>query len=128
MISLRNISVGLFALALSAPTLAAQGVKVAESKPGLLKRAKISADSAVAVAKATLPKATISEAEIEQENGKLIYSFDMKTAGKSGIDEVNVDAMTGKLVGKVQHESAADEAKEADADATKKAAKKPAAF
>ena len=96
------------AIAASAPQLMAQGVKVSESKPGLLKKAKITPDSAIAVAKATLPKATISSAEIEQENGKLIYSFDMKTAGKSGIDEVNVDAMTGKRVGKVHHEKGGD--------------------
>ncbi len=126
MIKWRSISVALLTVAVCAPVLAAQGVKVAESKPGLLKQAKITPDSAVAVAKATLPKATISSAEIEQENGKLIYSFDMKTAGKSGIDEVNVDALTGKLVGKVQHESAADEKKEADAEAAKKPVKKPA--
>ena len=125
MIKLRKISVVLFMVALGAPVLAAQSVKVAESKPGLLKQAKITADSAIAVARAALPKATINSAEIEQENGKLIFSFDMKTAGKSGIDEVNVDALTGKLVGKPQHESAADEKKEADADAAKKAAKKP---
>jgi DNA-directed RNA polymerase alpha subunit len=125
MINWRKVSVVLLSVAMSAPVLAAQSVKVAESKPGLLKQAKITADSAIAVAKATLPKATISSAEIEQENGKLIYSFDMKTAGKSGIDEVNVDALTGKLVGKPQHESAADEKKEADADAAKKAVKKP---
>jgi DNA-directed RNA polymerase alpha subunit len=125
MIKLRKISVVLFMVALGAPVLAAQSAKVAESKPGLLKQAKITADSAIAVAKATLPKATISSAEIEQENGKLVFSFDMKTAGKTGIDEVNVDALTGKVVGKVQHESAADEKKEADADAAKKAAKKP---
>jgi hypothetical protein len=125
MINWRKVSVVLLSVAMSAPVLAAQSVKVAESKPGLLKQAKITADSAIAVAKATLPKATISSAEIEQENGKLIYSFDMKTAGKSGIDEVNVNALTGKLVGKPQHESAADEKKEADADAAKKAVKKP---
>jgi Peptidase propeptide and YPEB domain len=126
MINWRKISVMLLTVAVGAPVLAAQSVKVAESKPGLLKQAKVTADSAIAVAKATLPKAMISSAEIEQENGKLIYSFDMKTAGKSGIDEVNVDALTGKLVGKVQHESPADEKKEADAEAAKKAAvKKP---
>jgi len=27
------------------------------------------------------------------------------TAGKSGIDEVNVNALTGKVVGKIEHES-----------------------
>jgi uncharacterized protein YycO len=126
MITWRKTSVVLFALAVGAPILAAQNVKVTENKPGLLKRAKITADSAIATAKARLPKATINAAEIEEENGKLLYSFDMKTAGKSGIDEVNVDALTGKLVGKVQHESAADEKKETAADAAKKAVKKPA--
>ena len=114
----------LFALAAGAPVLMAQGVKVEENKPGLLKKAKITADSAIVIAKARLPKATINAAEIEEENGKLIYSFDFKTAGKSGIDEVNVDALTGKLVGKVQHESPKDEAKEAKADSAKKV-KKP---
>ena len=122
----RRISVVCLAVAVGAPVLAAQNVKVTENKPGLLKRAKITADAAIAVAKAKLPKATINAAEIEEENGKLIYSFDMKTTGKSGIDEVNVDALTGKLVGKVQHESAADEKKEAAEDAAKKPVKKPA--
>ena len=28
--------------------------------------------------------------ELEKENGKLIYSYDIKTEGKSGIDEVQV--------------------------------------
>ncbi len=116
----------LIAIAVGAPALMAQGVKVAENKPGLLKKAKITVDSAIAVAKARLPKATMNAAEIEEENGKLIYSFDFKTAGKSGIDEVNVDAMTGKLVGKVEHESPSDEKKEAAQEAAKAPAKKPA--
>jgi len=53
----------------------------------------------------------------------------MKTPGRSGIDEVNVDAMTGKVVG-VSHESPATEKKEAAAEAkakemTKVGPKKP---
>lgn len=122
-----RLMAAMFALAGASSAAAAQGVKVTETKPGLLKHAKITGDSAVAVARAALPKARIQSAEIEQENGKLIFSFDMKTAGKSGIDEVNVDALTGKLVGKVQHESAADEKKEADDEAAKKPVKKPTA-
>ena len=112
----------LIAVFAGAPTLTAQATKVTESAPGLLKKAKISSDSAINIAKARLPKATVSSAEIEQENGKLIYSFDFKTAGKSGIDEVNVDAMTGKLVGRVQHESPAAEKKESANEAAKKPA------
>jgi len=124
--SFQSFAVTLAVLAAAASGSTAQGVRITETKPGLLKRAKISGDSAVAVARARLPKATVNSAEIEEEDGRLIFSFDMKTPGKSGIDEVNVDALTGKLVGKVQHESAADERKEAADEAAKKAPKKPA--
>lgn len=109
----------LAAFALAAPALGAQGATVKEEKPGLLKKAKITAEAATATAQALLPKAKLKSAEIEQENGKLIYSFDFETAGKTGIDEVNVDAMTGKQVGKVEHESPASERKEAAEDAAK---------
>ncbi len=82
----------------------------------LVKEAKVKEADAVAMARRTLPKAEIASAELEREGGKLIYSFDMKTPGKDGIDEINIDAMTGKQVGKVQHESGAAERKEAAAE------------
>ena len=116
------------ALALGAMTapLVAQNAKVTvkEEKPGLLARAKVTADAAIATAQAKVPKATLASAEIEEENGKLIYSFDFKTEGKSGIDEVNVDAVTGKFM-TLEHETPKSEAKEKAADA-KKGMKKPA--
>jgi uncharacterized membrane protein YkoI len=70
-----------------------------------------------------VPGGTIQSAELEREHGKLIYSFDMKVAGKSGIEEVNVNAVTGKLVAH-EHESPTAEKKEAAAE-KKEAAKKP---
>jgi uncharacterized membrane protein YkoI len=84
--------------------------------------------AAIAVAKKAVPKGDVASIELEREGSRLIYSMDVKTAGKSGTDEVNVDAMTGKMVGKVQHESAkaeADEAKAEKAEAKKAAKKKP---
>ena len=124
MLARTRIALAVAALFVVAPALMAQSEKIKETKPGLLKKAKISADSAIAVAKSKLPKATLDAGEIEEEGGKLIYSLDFKTAGKTGIDEVNIDAMTGKLVGKINHESPADEAKEAKAEKDK-AAKSP---
>ena len=112
---INSVFVATFALAVGALPLAAQGVTVKEEKPGLLKKAKITAEAAIATAQAKLPNAKLASAEIEQEGGKLIYSFDFKTDGKSGIDEVNVDANTGKQVGKVEHESPAAEKREASA-------------
>ena len=83
----------------------------------LSRAAKITETTAVAIAQKRLPKETLASAELERENGKLIYSFDFKLAGKTGIDEVNVDAITGRLVGNVEHESPSSEKKEAAADA-----------
>lgn len=116
------------AIALFAATpLFAQDVKVKEEKPGLLAKAKVTAAAATAAAQAKVPKGKVVSIEIEEEKGKLIYSFDFKTDGKAGIDEVAVDAMTG-TAGAVEHENAAAEKKEADADKAKaaKAAAKPA--
>jgi DNA-binding beta-propeller fold protein YncE len=91
-------------------------VDMHEQRPGLLAEAKISPDVATATAKAKLPRAELVSAEIEREHGKLIYSFDFKTAGRSGGDEVAVDATTGKVLS-VGHESPSDEAREKAADA-----------
>lgn len=60
----------------------------------------------------------IQSAELETENGILVYSFDILS--KTGIHEVQVDAHTGVVVSD-RIESAADEARE---KAAEKAAKK----
>lgn len=55
-------------------------------------------------------KGRIQSSEREKENGKMIYSFDIRTA-KRGITEVNIDAVTGAVIA-VKVETPADEAKE----------------
>ena len=96
----------------------AQGVTVKEDKPGLLKLAKISSEAATATALAKVPGGRVRSAEIERESGKLIYSFIIKVEGKTGVEEVNVDAVTGAIAA-VEHESDPLEAK------AKAATKKP---
>lgn len=97
-----------------------------ETQAQLRHEAKISLDSARAVARATVPNGKIASSELERENGKLIYSFDMRVKGKTGIEEVNVDAKTGELVAH-EHESPAAEKKEAKAEAKEHSAQpKPA--
>ena len=113
----RTITLAMATMLMAAPAFA-QGVPMKEEKPGLLKKAKVTADAATAAAQAKVPKGKIASAEIEEENGKLLFSFDIRTAGKSGIDEVNVDALTGKVLG-VQHETPKDEAREKAADKKK---------
>jgi len=90
-----------------------------QESPGLLAQAKISPDSARAIARHRIPGGVIHSSELEREGGKLVYSFDIKVAGKKGVDEVLVDAMTGRIVA-VEHEDAAAEAAEERADSAKK--------
>jgi uncharacterized membrane protein YkoI len=83
----------------------------------LVREAKVTESAAIAMAKKAVPNGEVASIELEREGGKLIYSMDVKTAGKKGIDEVNVDAKTGRMVGGVQHENPATESAEAKAEA-----------
>lgn len=70
--------------------------------------AKISQDSAQVIALAQVPGGTVTEAELEHERHTVVYSFDISQAGKTGVDEVLVSAITGKVLWK-GHESARHE-------------------
>ncbi|MDP1889684.1 MAG: PepSY domain-containing protein [Gemmatimonadaceae bacterium] len=87
-----------------------------EEKPGLLAQATITPDAARKLALAQVANGQIAEQEIEMEDGKLAYSFDIKVPGRRGIEEVLIDAKTGALIAH-EHESpkqeAAERAKEA---------------
>ncbi len=87
--------------------------KTHKDTPASLRReAKISEKTARATALKEVPTGKIAASEIERENGNLIWSFDIKVPGKSGIEEITVNAMTGAVVTH-EHENAAAEKKEA---------------
>jgi uncharacterized membrane protein YkoI len=96
----------------------------AADDPKLVAQAKIKESEARATALGQVENGTVKSEELEREHGHLIYSYDIKVPGKSGIDEVNVDAMTGKVVAKT-HEGTKAERKEADAEAKEKIKPKP---
>jgi hypothetical protein len=73
--------------------------------------AKVSRADAEKIALSKVPGGTIKEGELEKENGKLIWSFDVSTPGTKDITEVNIDAITSAVIA-VDKETAADEAKE----------------
>ena len=106
----------------SAQATKAPAKKAEESQAALRKEAKIVEADARKTALAAVPGGKVQSHELERENGKLIYSYDIKVAGKSGIEEVNVDAMTGSIVAH-EHEDAKKEAAEKKAEAKEK--KKP---
>lgn len=83
---------------------------------------KISMEKARTIALHKVPGAKIESGELENEHGKLIYSFDMKTK-QPGVTEVNIDAMNGKIIA-VQHETPAKESAEKKQEAKEKSAVK----
>ena len=90
-----------------------------ETQADLQKEAKISEADARATALKQVPNGTVKSEELEREKGKLIYSYDISVPGKTGIDEVNVNAIDGSVVGK-SHESPKTEKKEAKQEAKEK--------
>ena len=105
-----------------APAAHAQGSYKKEIPDSLAKKAKVTEAQAAEAAMKRVPKGKIEAVELEPEKGRLIYSYDLKTPGKSGIDEVHIDAMTGKVIG-FEHETPAMEKKEAADEAKEMKAK-----
>ena len=97
-------------------------VKKEESQAALQKEAKISEATARATALKEVPNGTVKSSELEREHGKLIYSYDITVPGKTGIDEVNVNAIDGSVVAR-SHEGAKAEKKEAVQEAKEKKTK-----
>jgi len=96
------------------------------SKHASLKsQAKITKDSARVVALSKVPAGSkITESELENEKGTVVWSFDIKEPGKSGVEEVLVSAIDGHVVAQ-SHESAATEKAERAKEKKEAAAKKP---
>lgn len=116
----------LAAVALTALSLTATLVQSAEPpKPGvpLSAHAKIERATAEKTALARVPGGHIKEGELEQEHGRVVWSFDIVRPPSANVTEVQVDAISGKVVS-LATETPADQAKEAAADEAK-AHKKP---
>jgi uncharacterized membrane protein YkoI len=79
---------------------------------------KVSKADAEKVALAKVPGGTVKDGELEKEDGKVIWSFDITTPDSNDITEVAVDANTGEVVS-VAKETPEDQAKEKAEDAKK---------
>ncbi len=125
MTKLACMGVALIAMALAPPGVQAQASYKRDLPDSLKAHAKVAEDAAAKTALAKVPKGAISSVELERESGKLLYSYDITVPGKKGVEEVHVDAVSGKLLS-IEHESPSTEKKEAAADAkTKSAPAKP---
>ena len=118
-----------FLLTASIVIFAAAAAVLAESKAGkpcsvrpekgtpgseLAGMARVTEENARKAALASLGegvKAEVKESELEVEKGCLIFSFDIRVAGRSGIQEIQVDAGDGKVLSS-EHETDKKEAAE----------------
>lgn len=83
-----------------------------ETPSALLAEAKVTEAQAKETALATVPHGKVKSSELEREHGKLVWSFDLSQPSVKGVTEVQVDAISGKIVS-VKKETPAQEAKEA---------------
>jgi uncharacterized membrane protein YkoI len=85
-----------------------------EARKGLASRARLSCADARAIALHQVKaKSAVKSAELEEEHGRLVYSFDLVQPGRAGVEEVQVDARTREVVS-IKHETARAESKEKD--------------
>lgn len=114
---------GLIAAATALPAWAAERCSIHPAKgmsdsqlSGLAKISQAEAEQ-IAIAQLKSEAVTSSSAELESEHGCLIWSFDLHVAGKSGVQEIQVDAGNGKVLS-VKHESVQQEATELSKETT----------
>ena len=69
-----------------------------ETEAQLQTEAKIIKADAEKTALEKVPHGTIKESELEREDGKLVWSFDIALPQSKKITEVQVDAKTGVIV------------------------------
>lgn len=111
----------MLAIGLAASSLTSCASDKEEGKEGKVSHAKLEAQAKITkadaekIALAKVPGGTVKEGDIEKEDGKLVWSFDISTQGTADLTEVLVDAMTGDVIS-VEKETPADQAKEKKED------------
>ena len=93
-------------------------IQAAPTQGQLAAQAKVKESEAKNTALEKVPSGTIKSAEIENEKGHLVWSFDISKPGARNITEVLVDAKTGKILS-ISKENPAQQAAEEKADKSK---------
>ncbi len=120
------VAIAFAALPALANSQTAKASKKPETEAMLKAEAKITESVARGIALKEVPSGVVKSSEIEREKGHLVYSFDITVRAQTGIEEILVDAMTGKIIShehetpKAEKAEARKEAKEKKASAKKK--------
>jgi uncharacterized membrane protein YkoI len=98
--------------------------KAKGKKENLKAEAKISKDSAKTVALSRVAAGSkVKSSELEREKGTVVYSFDIRVPGQTGVEEILVSAIDGSVVSQ-SHETPKQEKAEAKKEKQEKAKSK----
>ncbi len=114
-----TLFVSLPLLAYAAPMECTAKVSGKLTDAQMKKMAQVGLAAAQAVAIESVGKAHLDKIvskELEVEDGCLLYSFDIRLKSVQGVEEVQIDAISGKVISR-KHETPEAEAAEAAADA-----------
>jgi uncharacterized membrane protein YkoI len=106
-------------LAVVAWLVSHDAVAAEEPLAALKAQTKITQEEATKTALAKVPNGEVKSVELEKENGKLVWSFDISTPKSIDIIEIQVNAKTGEIVSR-HIETPADQEKEAAAEKQEK--------
>ena len=79
-----------------------------ETSTELKAKAKVSETAATKTALEAVPGGKVTVAELGEEAGKVVYTIDVKLEGVDGVERIQVDATTGKVLSH-KHEKDPDE-------------------
>jgi uncharacterized membrane protein YkoI len=113
--NLRNVRFSSLAFVAAIIFAASTSMAADQSQSALKKQAKVTGEQATKSALSQVPGGTVKSFELEKENGKLIWSFDIAKPKTRNIIEVQVDAKTGKIVS-TQTETPTDQQLEAKSE------------
>ena len=108
-----QLAFGLAVVSMFALVAGISGKDLSEAE--LTKQAGITKGQAQQIALARVSHGVVKSAEIENEKGHLVWSFDIAKPNTKDITEILIDAQTGKIIS-IQTESPRDQAQEAAAD------------
>jgi uncharacterized membrane protein YkoI len=85
-------------VATSVAAIATDVVALQEDSPGLVDQAKVTDANARVIALQRVPGGRIVEAELEVDDGRLLYEYEIRVADRPGIVKSEIDARNGAVV------------------------------
>jgi uncharacterized membrane protein YkoI len=83
-------------VATTVAAMASGTVALEEDSPGLVERARVTDANARVIALQRMPGGSVVEADLEEEDGRLVYSYEIRVADGRG--KVEIDATTAAVL------------------------------